>query len=114
MKLIGGIGLGFDYECDVARIGYALAKKEWRKGYATEACQAMIEVAKQCGVRQLRAPVHPQNRASMRVLKKCGFQVDSRASETLFMPNLNENVKLVGLSRSLSFSAPPPTLTSED
>ena len=64
------------------------------------------------------APVHPENLASMRVLEKCGFQEDEKASETLFLPNLNDGkgdtVKCVGFSRLLSFSEPPPGLILED
>lgn len=113
-KLIGGIGLGFTYDTkDTARIGFVLGKGEWGKGYATEACMKMIEFAKDLEVRKLVAPIHPDNLASIRVLEKCGFQEDAAASETMFMPNLDEKVKLVGLSRSLSMSTPPPDLIWE-
>lgn len=114
-KLIGGCGFGFTVEGkdDVARIGYLLAKEHWNQGYATEACMKMIEFAKELGVRQLVSPVHPENKASIRVLEKCGFQEDIDARETLFFPNLEEKVELVGLSRSLSMSTPPPDLIWE-
>lgn len=61
----------------------------------------------------------PREYCSIRVLEKCGFQEDSEAIETMFLPNLNkgkgEHVEMVRLSRSLSFSVPPPTfLTWED
>jgi ribosomal-protein-alanine N-acetyltransferase len=110
-RLIGVTGLTFDCDSkDTARIGYVLAKDKWGKGYATEACMRIIDYAKEIGVRRLVAPMHPDNIASIRVLEKCGFQEDSDASETYFLPNLNEQVKHVGLSRSLSMSTPPPDL----
>ncbi|KAL7515167.1 hypothetical protein ACHAXN_012569 [Cyclotella atomus] len=113
-KLIGGIGFGFtDENKDVARIGYLLSKEHWSQGYATEACLRMIEFAKESGVRKLVSPIHPENKASIRVLEKCGFQEDVDAKETLFLPNLEEKVQLVGLSRSLSMSTPPPNLIWE-
>ena len=132
-KVIGGVGINFEgledgsskeeeskfeknYPTGVARIGYCIAKDEWGKGYATEACKKMIEVAIEVGMTKLVAPVHPNNLGSVRVLEKCGFQEDEAANETLVLPNLNESkkVKLVGFARSLSLSEPPPTLTWED
>jgi hypothetical protein len=59
------------------------------------------------------APVHPENKASIRVMEKCGFQKDSEKGETLLLPNIGGEVKLVGLCRSLSMSAPPPNLIWE-
>ncbi|KAL3801522.1 hypothetical protein HJC23_000960 [Cyclotella cryptica] len=114
MKLIGGIGLAFDDGTrDVARLGYCFAKDEWGKGYATEACKRIMDLAKESGVRKLVAPVHPDNIASIRVLEKCGFQEDLSASETYFFPNLGKRLKLIGLCRSLSMSIPPPNMMWE-
>ena len=107
-RIIGGIGLAFDDDKEgVARLGYFLGQKEWGKGYATEACMKMIEFAKESGVKHLISPMHPENIASIRVMEKCGFQEDSAATETLFMPNIGGTVKLVGLSRAMSMSVPP-------
>lgn len=105
-----------NYPAGVARVGYCIARDEWGKGYATEACKKMIELAMEYGITKLIVPVHPDNLRSIRVLEKCGFQEDADASESLVLPNLNESrkVKLVGFARSLSLSEPPPTLTWED
>jgi ribosomal-protein-alanine N-acetyltransferase len=126
-KVIGGVGISRtevkdsnksekNYPTGVARVGYCIARDEWGKGYATEACKKMIELAMEHGITKLVAPVHPDNLRSIRVLEKCGFQEDEGTSETLVLPNLNESrkVKLVGFARSLSLSEPPPTLTWED
>jgi ribosomal-protein-alanine N-acetyltransferase len=129
-KVIGSVGLNFEgmdgseepkagleqkYPAGVARVGYCIAKDEWGKGYATEACKKIIELATEVGITKLVVPVHPDNLASIRVLEKCGFQEDATAGETLVLPNLGKDkVKLVGLARSLSLSTPPPTLTWED
>ena len=129
-KVIGGAGLNMEgldgsnepnalleqkYPEGVARVGFCIAKDEWGKGYATEACRKIIELANEVGITKLVAPVHPDNLASISVLEKCGFQEDATASETLVLPNLSKcKVQLVGLARSLSLSTPPPTLTWED
>ena len=126
-RVIGGVGLSVErldegskesdkYPVGVARIGYYIAKEQWGKGYATEACKKMIELAVEVGITKLVAPVHPDNLASIRVLEKCGFQEDAMTCETMVLfPNLGkEKSTLVGFVRSLSLSDPPPTLTWED
>lgn len=122
-RVIGGVGLyleGLDDGSDesklpagVARVSYYIVKDQWRKGYATEACKKMIELAIEVGITKLVAPVHPDNLASIRVLEKCGFQEDAMVCEMLVLPNLRKE-NLVGFGRSLSLSDPPPTLTWED
>lgn len=55
--------------------GYAVHKKYWRQGYATEFLQKLIELGKQQGVRSFSANVAQDNTASNAVLKKLGFRV---------------------------------------
>jgi len=70
--LLGSTGLSFETPYR-AVTGYALAKDSWGHGYATEALQAMVEVARSVGVRRLYALCHTEHCASWRVLEKCGF-----------------------------------------
>ena len=53
-------------------IGYGLVEAARGAGYATEAVAAMVAAAEAEGAR-VRASVAPDNRASLRVLAKCGF-----------------------------------------
>jgi ribosomal-protein-alanine N-acetyltransferase len=53
-------------------IGYGLVEAARGSGYATEAVTAMVAAAEAAGAR-VRASVLPDNRASLRVLAKCGF-----------------------------------------
>ncbi len=53
-------------------IGYGLVTEAHGYGFATEAVRAMVAAAESAGVR-VRASVQPTNRASLRVLAKCGF-----------------------------------------
>src|SRR5262245_2340885 len=77
-ELLGGTGFGFGVEePDEAVTGYVLAKDAWGKGYATEALTAMVQVARDLGLRRLTALCHPSHRASLRVLEKCGFVRDA-------------------------------------
>jgi RimJ/RimL family protein N-acetyltransferase len=57
------------------QVGYRLFPAHWEKGYATEMSMALLRY----GFEQLRLPVitanaHVDNRASLRVLEKCGLK----------------------------------------
>ncbi|WP_338089684.1 GNAT family N-acetyltransferase [Nocardioides lijunqiniae] len=66
---IGCYGPPVDGETEV---GYGLVEAARGAGVATEALRALAAEVDGVGVR-LRAAVEPHNRASMRVLAKCGF-----------------------------------------
>ncbi|MGN6251448.1 MAG: GNAT family N-acetyltransferase [Marmoricola sp.] len=53
-------------------VGYGLVAEARGHGLATEALQALLALTDDQGVR-IRAGVEPENRASMRVLTRCGF-----------------------------------------
>lgn len=53
-------------------VGYGLVEDARGHGAATEALRALLVEADRAGVR-VRASVEPENRASVRVLAKCGF-----------------------------------------
>jgi [ribosomal protein S5]-alanine N-acetyltransferase len=90
-RLLGGTGLAFE-ELDRAVTGYVLAKDAWGWGYATEALRAMVDVARQVGVKRLYALCHPEHRASWRVLEKCGFERDVDWTKPAEFPNLAPGV----------------------
>jgi [ribosomal protein S5]-alanine N-acetyltransferase len=85
--LLGGTGLAFETP-QHAVTGYVLAKDAWGKGYATEALEAMVALARQLGVERLSALCHPEHHASWHVLEKCGFARDDTWSGQAEFPNL--------------------------
>ena len=59
---------------DGFEVGYCFARAWWERGYATEACAAVVQyVLADTGVRRLYAGHAIANPASGRVLQKCGF-----------------------------------------
>lgn len=57
-----------------AEIGYGISTEYQGLGYATEAIGAAVSWAlHQPGVRRIDAETEPDNKASQRVLEKCGF-----------------------------------------
>lgn len=71
--LLGGTGLEL-MSPEQAMTGYVLARDAWGMGYATEALRAMMNLARQLSLRQLRASCHAAHTPSQRVLEKCGFR----------------------------------------
>ena len=90
--LIGSTGL-FYKSPTRAVTGYVFAKEAWGNGYATEALQAMVELAKQTGVERLEAICHAEHMPSAHVLEKCGFIREEVRREHFVFPNLKPQMK---------------------
>lgn len=69
---VGGIGCFGPPDDGEVEVGYGLVEAARGSGVATEALRALTAETDRLGVR-LRASVEPGNRASVRVLAKCGF-----------------------------------------
>lgn len=62
----------------VRLVGYWIGKKHWGKGVATRALTGFLHLVTQ---RPLRAHVAKHNVGSIRVLEKCGFQLEREESD---------------------------------
>ncbi|HEX2520507.1 MAG TPA: GNAT family N-acetyltransferase [Terriglobia bacterium] len=69
--LLGSTGLGFETPYRAAT-GYVLARDAWGRGYATEALNAMVDIAPRVGVQRLYALCHLEHRASWRSSRNVG------------------------------------------
>lgn len=87
-QLLGSTGLQFE-SAAVASTGYALARDAWGKGFATEALNAMRNLAADLAVKRLYSHVYPQHQASRRVLEKAGFHLDGTLENVFEFPNLD-------------------------
>jgi ribosomal-protein-alanine N-acetyltransferase len=99
--LIGSTGLMFKTPTR-AITGYVFAQDAWGHGYATEALQAMVNLARQTGVQRLEAICHAEHAASARVLEKCGFTREEVRREHFVFPNLKPQKKSDVLSYALT------------
>lgn len=71
-------------------VGYVIAPEYRRQGYTFEALSALMECARQAGVKRLTATTFPDNPASQRLLGKLGFvQTGEDAQTVYFEVNLN-------------------------
>lgn len=56
-------------------LGYWIGEPYWRRGYATEAAHALVDLAfRVTGIQVLQASTRVINPSSRRVIHKCGFQ----------------------------------------
>jgi RimJ/RimL family protein N-acetyltransferase len=72
-QLIGACGLG-RRPSGAVEMGYWIARPFWGRGFATEACSALIEIARTLGLPQIEGAHFLDNPASARVLEKLGFE----------------------------------------
>jgi RimJ/RimL family protein N-acetyltransferase len=72
-QLAGACGLGRRASGSV-ELGYWIARPFWGRGYATEACSALIDMGRALRLKSLEASHFLDNPASARVLDKLGFQ----------------------------------------
>lgn len=84
--LVGAGSIGpHDHEDGAWEFGYNLRRDAWNQGYATEATQAMIDLARrEYGVRIFVAAHAKANPASGRVMEKCGLHIDHEGEYSRF------------------------------
>lgn len=72
-KVIGRAGIENGTEA-ICRLGYLIGREYRGRGYASEACQAILDAAKEeFEIREIECFVHKDNKASLKLAKKLGF-----------------------------------------
>lgn len=71
-QLVGACGLG-RRPSGAVELGYWIARPHWGRGIATEACTALVDIARALRLPALEASHFLDNPASGRVLEKLGF-----------------------------------------
>lgn len=72
-RLVGSCGLG-RRPSGAVELGYWIGRKHWGRGFATEACTALIDIARTLRIPALEGSHFLDNPASGRVLEKLGFK----------------------------------------
>ena len=72
-QLVGSCGLG-RRPSGAVEMGYWIARPFWGRGIATEACTALVDIARTLGLATLEGSHFIDNPASARVLEKLGFE----------------------------------------
>jgi len=76
-RIVGGCGL--HEKAGHAEVGYWIAPDRWGRGYATEALQGLLSLARVAGHRRIVGRHAVDNPASGRVLRKAGFRPTGQA-----------------------------------
>ena len=82
-KVIGNIYCG-KRNYDTKEIGYIINRNYQRRGYASEALQAMIKAAFQCGTHRIYAECDPRNESSWKLLETLGFRREAHFRKNIF------------------------------
>lgn len=62
-----------------AKLGFAVAAAHWRRGYATDAAEVILDFAfGELGLHRVTAAVGPENRASLGTVRRLGFRYEGR------------------------------------
>jgi RimJ/RimL family protein N-acetyltransferase len=78
-ETIGTAGFFGPPRAGVVELGYGIVPSRRRRGYATEAARALVELALELpGVREVVAHAEADNAASIRVLQSCGMTYAGR------------------------------------
>ena len=89
-RLVGSIGvMNFD---GTVQFGYILSPTQWNKGYATEACRAVLNILTHLNqVKRIYTFVAPENQASVSVLMKCGLLEEALLKNHMVFPNISDH-----------------------
>ncbi len=73
-NVVGVAGLAHLEDGPEIEVGYRFLRESWGRGYATEAARAAIAFGLgELGLERIVAVTRPNNRASRRVMEKCGL-----------------------------------------
>ena len=99
---IGGISLmKIDQQSERAEIGYWIGKPYWRKGYGTEAAQAIVKYGfETLGLNRINGRHFGNNPASGRTLQKIGMKHEGCQRQAYKKWGKFEDFELYGILRS--------------
>jgi RimJ/RimL family protein N-acetyltransferase len=87
-KLIGTIAYrNIDWNKRAAEVAIFIGdKKEWNKGYGTEAMKIMLNIGfEELGLKKISLHVRPSNSRARHVFRKVGFREEERGKEYILM-----------------------------
>jgi RimJ/RimL family protein N-acetyltransferase len=79
--------VGAKYDSDALELGYHFVSTEWEKGYAIEACRAVLATISR---RRVQAAIVPENTRSRRVATKLGMAIARQVTEAGLLHDLWE------------------------
>lgn len=76
-QVVGEAGLGILHSTKEIEAGFLLSRPFWGRGLGTQLCQGLLEYGfKTLACQKIVAVAHPENKASIRILQKCGMRFE--------------------------------------
>ncbi|PFO84892.1 MULTISPECIES: GNAT family N-acetyltransferase [Bacillus cereus group] len=102
-KLIGTCGfITYDPKEHKAELAYALSRKYWGRGLATEAAQAFLEYGfTELHFNRIEARCHTRNRQSEKVMKRLGMKYDQTIKDDLIVKGMYRDTKRYFITRDM-------------
>ncbi|QKS71361.1 GNAT family N-acetyltransferase [Paenalkalicoccus suaedae] len=98
---IGVINLNINVNLNHGEIGYWISKRNWGKGYATEASRAIIQLGFQrLNLHRIYGRAFASNVGSSRVLEKAGLRYEGTLREHLKRDSTYHDTKVYGLLKT--------------
>lgn len=100
-ELIGAIGLTISKNYDRAELGYWIGKPYWRRGYCTEAAQAILKYGfEELKLNRIFAHYMTNNSASGKVMEKIGMSYEGCCRQHVKRWGEYQDIKIYGILRS--------------
>jgi [ribosomal protein S5]-alanine N-acetyltransferase len=109
-RVVGGVGLhGLNESHVSAELGYWVGRPYRRLGYGSEAARAMVRLAfRRLRLHRVEARVFPGNRASIELLKRCGFRLEGLTRDEIRKSGVWQSTLLFSRLATDRFSAGRP------
>lgn len=82
-KMIGNVYLG-KRDFDSLEIGFVFNEFYWKKGYAKESCERLLELAFDDGIHRVFAECDPNNKNSWGLLERMGFIREGHLKQNVY------------------------------
>lgn len=83
-RAVGVVSIGLG-GVTAGKLGYAVRRDGWGRGYATDAARTMLDFGfRHLGLHRISATIGPGNAASIAVAKRLGFQYEGRIRDHVF------------------------------
>ena len=102
-KLIGTCGfITYDKSEHKAELAYAMSRKYWGRGLATEAARAFLEYGfKELHLKRIEAGCHIENESSEKLMKRLGMKYDRIIKNDLFIKGMYRDTKRYFVTRDM-------------
>lgn len=98
---VGEIGVRLTNDARTAEVGYTLARRNWGRGYAVEALDALIgHLFAAFPLTRVWGGLHPDNRASAMVLERCGLLFEGHTRLSFWVGEDNSDDWIYGMTRA--------------